>query len=117
MAIATLGTVKKVDEVVRHLHLVTQDRFSLVSEKVSGIPEDNFTINVELFRQTFTNVELLRQNCIVSKATSPGREPRSSDLHSDTLPLRHTLILTENYTGGFRKCSVAIPLLLDVSQR
>jgi hypothetical protein len=52
-------TVKKVDEVVRHLHLVTQDQFSLVSEKVSGIPKGNFTINIELFRQTFTNVGLL----------------------------------------------------------
>jgi hypothetical protein len=42
-------TVKKVDEVVRHLHRVTQDQFSLVSEKVFGILEDNFTINIELF--------------------------------------------------------------------
>ncbi len=39
-------TVKKVDELVRHPHLVTQDQFSLVSEKVSGIPEDNLTINI-----------------------------------------------------------------------
>ncbi len=57
-------TVKKVDEVVRHPHRVTQDQFSLVSEKVSGIPEDNFTIIIELFRQNFTNVELLRYNHI-----------------------------------------------------
>ncbi len=42
-------TVKKFDEVVRHLHLVTQDQFTLVLEKVFGIPEDNFTINIELF--------------------------------------------------------------------
>jgi hypothetical protein len=42
-------TVKRVDEVVRHPHLVTKDQFSLVSEKVFGIPEDNFTINIELF--------------------------------------------------------------------
>jgi hypothetical protein len=27
---------------------VTQDQFSLVSEKVFGIPEDNFTKNIEL---------------------------------------------------------------------
>ncbi len=53
-------TVKRVDEVVRHPHLVTQDQFTQVSKKVSDIPEENFTINVELFRQTFTNVELLR---------------------------------------------------------
>jgi hypothetical protein len=42
-------TVKRVDEVVRHPHLVTQDQFSLVSEKVFGIPEEIFTINIELF--------------------------------------------------------------------
>jgi hypothetical protein len=55
-----LYTVKRVDEVVRHPHLVTQDQFTQVSKKVSDIPEENFTINIELFRQTFTNVELLR---------------------------------------------------------
>ncbi len=86
-------TVKKVDEVVRQLHLVTQDQFSLVSKQVYGVPEDNFTINIELFWQTLTNAELLRQNWIVSKATSPGSKPSSSVLHSDTLPLRHTLFL------------------------
>ncbi len=84
-------TVKKIDEVVRHPHLVTQDQFSLVSEKVSGIPKGNFTINIEPFRQTFTYVELLRQNWIVSKGTPPGRELTYSGLNSDTLPLRHTL--------------------------
>ncbi len=42
-------TVKKIDEVVRHLHLVMQDQFTLVSEKVFGIPEENFTKNIELF--------------------------------------------------------------------
>ncbi len=54
-------TVKKFDIVVRNPHLVTQDQFSLVSGKDSGIPEDNLIINIELLRQTFTNVELLRQ--------------------------------------------------------
>jgi hypothetical protein len=44
-------TVKRVDEVVRHQHLVTQDQFTQVSNKVSDIPEENFTINIELFRQ------------------------------------------------------------------
>jgi hypothetical protein len=53
-------TVKRVDEVVRHPHLVTQDQNTQVSNKVSDIPEENFTINIELFRQTFTIVELLR---------------------------------------------------------
>ncbi len=51
-------TVKRVDEVVRHPHLVTQDQFTQVSKK--DIPEENFTINIELFRQNVTCVELLR---------------------------------------------------------
>jgi len=72
---------------------VTQDQFTQVSKKVFDIPAEDFTINIELFLQTFTNVGLVRQNWIVSKATSPGREPRFSDLLSDALPLRHTLFL------------------------
>ncbi len=56
------NTVKRVDEVVRHPHLVTQDQFTQVSKKVSDIPEENFTINIEFFQQTFTNVELLQQS-------------------------------------------------------
>jgi hypothetical protein len=86
-----LHTVKRVDEVVRHPHLVTQDQFTQVPKKVSDIPAENFTINIELFRQTFTNVELLQQNWIVSKVTSPERGPRFSNLLSDALPLGHTL--------------------------
>ena len=53
-------TVKKVDELVRHLHLVTQDQFRLVSKKYSDSHEDNCIKNIEVFQQTFTNVELLR---------------------------------------------------------
>ncbi len=53
-------TVKKFDEVVRHLHLVTQDQFSLVLKKYPDIHEENCNKNIEVFRQTFTNVELLR---------------------------------------------------------
>ena len=53
-------TVKKFDEVVRHQHLVMQDQFTLVSKKDSGIHKYNFHKNIEVFRQTFTNVELLR---------------------------------------------------------
>ena len=42
---------EKVDKLVQHPHRVTQDQFSLVSEKEndSGIPEDNLHINMELF--------------------------------------------------------------------
>jgi hypothetical protein len=56
----TICTVKKFDEVVRHQHLVTKEQFSLVSEKDSCIHEENCNINIEVFRQTFTNFELLR---------------------------------------------------------
>jgi hypothetical protein len=72
---------------------VTQDQFTQVSKKVFDIPAEDFTINIKLFLQTFTNVDLVRQNWIVSKVTSPGREPRFSDLLSDALPLRHALFL------------------------
>ncbi len=67
-------TVKKFDEVVRHPHLVTQDQFSLVSKKDSGIHADNCKKNIEVFRQTFTNVELLRRRLNVSKLTPPWRD-------------------------------------------
>ncbi len=53
-------TVKRVDEVVRHQHLVTQDQLTQVLKKVSGIPEDNLMKNIKIFRHNFTCVELLR---------------------------------------------------------
>jgi hypothetical protein len=80
-----LYTVKRLDEVVRHPHLVTQDQFTQVSKKVSDIPAENFTINIELFRQTFTNVELLRHSWKVSKAALPGREPIGFLVYNPTL--------------------------------
>jgi hypothetical protein len=39
---------------------VTQDQLRLLSEKVSDILEDNYTINIKLFQQNFTCVEILR---------------------------------------------------------
>jgi hypothetical protein len=84
---------------------------------VSDIPEENFTINIKLFQQNFTfvellrykhiphdelfrwwpsnlskcftNVELLRQRLIVSKLTPMGHEPSPYDSQSTTIPLRH----------------------------
>ncbi len=44
------STVKRVDKVVRHPHLVTQDQNTQVSNKFFDIPVENFTINIELFR-------------------------------------------------------------------
>jgi hypothetical protein len=64
-----------------------------VSEKDSGIPGDNCIINIELFQQTFTRVDLLRQILNISKLMPPGHEPTPSDLHSDALPLRHIFFL------------------------
>jgi hypothetical protein len=43
-------TVKRVDELVRHPHLVTQDQKTQVSNKFFDIPVENFTINIKLFR-------------------------------------------------------------------
>jgi hypothetical protein len=43
-------TVKRVDEVVPHRHLVTQDQTTQVSNKFFHIHVENFTINIELFR-------------------------------------------------------------------
>jgi hypothetical protein len=92
-------TVKKFDEVVRHLHLVTQDQFSLVSKKDSGSHEDNCNKNIEVFRQTFTNVEVLRQRLNVSKLKAPGRELSSSEQQSIALPLRHTYLVKLNVSS------------------
>ncbi len=109
-------TVKRVDEVVWHPHLVTQDQFTQVPKKVSDIPAENFTINIKLFRQTFTNVELLRQNWIVSKVTSPGRKPRFSNLLSDALPLRHTLFCVAKDIEG-QKVAAELYLCSQMSHR
>ncbi len=93
---------------------MTQDQFTQVSKKVSDIPAEDFTINIELFLQTFTNVELVQQNWIVSKVTSPGREPRFSNLLSDALPLRHTLFLIYEYIEGYKRRSGATSLLYSL---
>jgi hypothetical protein len=60
-------TVKRVDEVVRHPHLVTQDQFTQVSKKVSDIPVENYTINIELFRQNFQMSNFFGRNGLSEK--------------------------------------------------
>ncbi len=57
-------TVKRVDEVVRHWHLVTQDQFTQVSKKVSDIPKEYFTIKYRTFPAFFTSAELVRYDYI-----------------------------------------------------
>jgi hypothetical protein len=64
----TAYTVNKIDGKVRHPEWMTQDRFIRVSNKDLYIPVDNFTRNIELFRQTFTCVELLRYKHIPNDA-------------------------------------------------
>jgi hypothetical protein len=106
-------TVKRVDEVVRHLHLVTQDQNTQVSNKVSDIREENSIINIELFRHFSQVIELVRYDyishieLIVCKCRTSsteleffkssmhrlGSNLQSSHPQSCTLPLRHTFFL------------------------
>jgi hypothetical protein len=88
---------------------VTQDQFTQVSKKVFDIPAEDFTINIELFLQTITNVELVRQNWIVSKATSPGREPKFPDLLSD---LYHCATLSSLFKSTLKNTNYAAELHL-----
>ena len=57
-------TVKRVDEVVRHPHLVTQDQNTQVSNKVSDIHVENSITNIELFRQFSQVIEQVRYDYI-----------------------------------------------------
>ncbi len=59
-------TVKKGNGKLLHPELMAHN--IRLSKKVINIHDDNFTINVELFRQTFTSVELLR--CVNTFPTS-----------------------------------------------
>ncbi|MFN9979626.1 MAG: hypothetical protein ACK53Y_06925, partial [bacterium] len=107
------STVKRVDEVVRHPHLVTQDQNTQVSNKVSDIHVENSIINIKLFRNFSQVIELVRYDyishveLIVCKCRTSSTEleffkssmPRlgsnlqSSHPQSCTLPLRHTFFL------------------------
>ncbi len=57
-------TVKRVDEVVPHRHLVTQDQTTHVWNKVSDIHVENSIINIELFRHFSQVIELVRYDYI-----------------------------------------------------
>jgi hypothetical protein len=82
-------TVKRVDVVVRHPHLVTQDQFTQVSKKVSEIPEENFTINIELIvykcRTSSTELEFFKSSTAWA---------RTCNLHIHNLLLYHCATLT-----------------------
>ncbi len=106
-------TVKRVDEVVRHPHLVTQDQNTQVSNKVSDIHVENSIINIELFLHFSQVIELVRYDyishveLIVCKCRTSsteleffkssmhrlGSNLQSSHPQSCTLPLRHTFFL------------------------
>ena len=57
-------TVKRVDEVVPHRHLVTQDQTTQVSNKFFDIHVENSIINIELFRHFSQVIELVRYDYI-----------------------------------------------------
>ncbi len=60
----TKYTVKRVDEVVPHRHLVTQDQTTQVSNKFFDIHVENSIINIELFRHFSQVIELVRYDYI-----------------------------------------------------
>ena len=62
-----------------------QDQFSLVSEKVSGIPEDNFTIKIELFRNSSKNVDTISTELDFLKSNTIWAQTYILSLLSDTL--------------------------------
>ena len=57
-------TVKRVDEVVPHRHLVTQDQTTQMSNKFFDIHVENSIINIELFRHFSQVIELVRYDYI-----------------------------------------------------
>jgi hypothetical protein len=106
------NTVKRVDEVVRHPHLVTQDQNTQVSNKVSDIHVENSIINIELFQHFSQVIELVRYDyishveLIVCKCRTSSTElefskaactawARTCNLHIHNLVLRlcHTFFL------------------------
>jgi hypothetical protein len=87
-----LFTVKRVDEVVRHPHLVTQDQNTQVSNKVSDISEENFTI-ISNFSDIFHKYQTSSTELESFKSMQhAGRELRRTGLQSAILPLRHTFL-------------------------
>jgi len=95
-------TVSKANVKVQHPEQrVEQEHNWRASKKDSEIPIYKFSIYIKIFRQTFTNVEILQQRLIVSKAA-----PLGANLH----PQVYNLIL--NLCGTFSyllwgKCGVA----------
>ena len=57
-------TVKRVDEVVPHRHLVTQDQTTQVSNKFFDIHVENSIINIDLFVHFSQVIELVRYDYI-----------------------------------------------------
>jgi hypothetical protein len=64
----------KVNGKARHPERMTQVQNIRVSKKVIGIPDKNFTTNIELFRQTFTDVVLLQR---AKNGKNPRKQPKS----------------------------------------
>ncbi len=68
--------------------------FAINAMLTSNILDDNY----QSYSNFLTNVELLRQSWIVSKVPTSGNDPQFLEIHSTTLPLRHTLIVNYVYT-------------------
>ncbi len=88
-------TVKRVDEVVPHRHLVTQDQTTQVSNKF-------FHIHVKLIVcKCWTSSTM--QESVKSSMRGAGANLRPTGLQSATLPLRHAF----NSNQGMRRRSLS----------
>jgi hypothetical protein len=110
-------TVKRVDEVVRHLHLVTQDQNTQVLNKVSDIHVENSIINIfrhfsqviELVRYDYiSHVELIVCKCRTSsteleffKSSMPAWA-RTCNLHIHNLVLYHSATLSSLFKSTLK---------------
>ncbi len=101
-------TVKRVDEVVRHPHLVTQDQNTQVSNKFyykyrtfSTFFTSDRTSSLWLHRLLFANVELLRQSLNFSKAACTA-SARTCYLHIHNPVLYHCATLSSLFKSTLK---------------
>ncbi len=105
ITIDVLYTVKRVDEVVRHPHLVTQDQFTQVSKKVSfRHPWRKFYYKYQTFSTKFKFVELLRYKHIPHVEICRGWPSNFSNRCSfkNVELLRHSCKVSKGASSGAR---------------
>jgi hypothetical protein len=88
---STYYTVKRVDEVVRHPHLVTQDHFTQVSKKVSGIA---VKLIVCKCRTSSTELEFFKSSIAWA---------RTCNLHIHNLLLYHCATLSSLFKSTLKE--------------